>query len=91
MAAPGAKSRVLRLLKTILYALLLITLTLLTIATLRTFTLNVNVGLQLADWEQSERLGFNISQRQRGELLTAFKGVIITIHYSTVNYPLFHC
>ena len=76
MAAPGTKARLFRYVKSTLYVLLFITLSFLAIATLRTFSLNVNVGLQLADWEKTNHIGFDINQRQREELFTNFKGAV---------------
>uniref|UniRef100_A0A8C4ZZR5 Peptidase M20 domain containing 1, tandem duplicate 2 n=1 Tax=Gadus morhua TaxID=8049 RepID=A0A8C4ZZR5_GADMO len=87
MAAPGTKSRLFRCVKSILYALLFITISILTIATLRTFSLNVNVGLQLADWEKTNQIRFDISQRQREEVFTNFKEAIRipTVSYSPTD------
>ena len=86
MAAPGTKSRLFRCVKSILYALLFITISILTIATLRTFSLNVNVGLQLADWEKTNQIRFDISQRQREEVFTNFKGAIVFPLFKNVSH-----
>ncbi|CAL8367367.1 unnamed protein product [Lota lota] len=87
MAAPGPNSKLLFYVKGIFFALLFITLSVLTIACLRTFSLNVNVGLKLADWEKTKHIGFDLSQRQREELFTNFKEAIRipTVSYSPTD------
>jgi len=75
MADRTARCRVLGYyIKSLLWALLFIFLSIFAIASLRTFSLDVNAGLQLADWEKTNLIGFNINQRQRDELLENFKG-----------------
>lgn len=46
------------------------------IAFLRTLSLDVNVGLQLARWEKTNNISLVIEQHQREELLTNFKEAI---------------
>lgn len=87
MADPRSRSKLFRCVKSVFYALLFIILSIFTIASLRTFSLNVNVGLQLAHWEKTNNIAFDISQRQREELLTNFKEAIRipTVSYSPTD------
>ncbi|XP_078144394.1 N-fatty-acyl-amino acid synthase/hydrolase PM20D1.2-like isoform X3 [Centroberyx gerrardi] len=76
MTDRGPKFRVCKFLKIIICSLLIITLVLFTIASVRTLSLDVNVGLQLAQWEKTNNLAPDINQRQREELLANFKEAI---------------
>ncbi|XP_057686236.1 N-fatty-acyl-amino acid synthase/hydrolase PM20D1.2 [Corythoichthys intestinalis] len=49
---------------------------LVTIASIRTLSLDVNAGLQLARWETVSNISFDIDHRKREELLTRFKEAI---------------
>ncbi|XP_077371370.1 N-fatty-acyl-amino acid synthase/hydrolase PM20D1.2 [Festucalex cinctus] len=49
---------------------------LVTIASIRTLSLDVNAGLQLARWEAVSDISLDIDHRQREELLTHFKEAI---------------
>lgn len=44
------------------------------IASIRTFSLDVNAGLQLAQWEKTNNMSLVIDHHQREELLAKFKG-----------------
>lgn len=61
--------------KIIICSLFIIALVLFTIASIRTLSLDVNVGLQLAKWEKTKNISLVIDQHQREELLRNFKGI----------------
>lgn len=68
------KFRIFRFFKLIVVSLVVVTVLLLTAASLRTLSLDVNVGLQLADWEKSNNLSLVIDQKRKEELFDNFKG-----------------
>lgn len=76
MTDSGPKFRVFKFLKIIISSLVLTVLLLFTIASLRTLSLDVNVGLQLARWEKTNNISLVIDQHQREELLANFKEAI---------------
>ncbi|KAM9343441.1 N-fatty-acyl-amino acid synthase/hydrolase PM20D1.2 [Pholidichthys leucotaenia] len=65
-----------RFLKIIISSLLIAVLLLFTAAFIRTLSLDVNVGLQLAHWEKTKNITLHIDDRQREELLENFKEAI---------------
>ena len=71
-----SKHKILKFVKIILSSLLLITLVLFTIASIRTLSLDVNVGLQLAKWEKTNNISLVIDQQKREGLLRNFKGIL---------------
>ncbi|XP_038138572.1 N-fatty-acyl-amino acid synthase/hydrolase PM20D1.2 [Cyprinodon tularosa] len=62
-----------KFLKIIVFTFFITVLLLFTSATIRTLSLDVNVGLQLARWEKSNNISLVIDQHQREELLAKFK------------------
>lgn len=68
------KFRIFRFLKLIAVSLVVVVVLLLAAASLRTLSLDVNVGLQLADWEKTNNLSLVIDHYRRKELLANFKG-----------------
>uniref|UniRef100_A0A667ZQL9 Peptidase M20 domain containing 1, tandem duplicate 1 n=1 Tax=Myripristis murdjan TaxID=586833 RepID=A0A667ZQL9_9TELE len=72
-------------LKIIICTVLFITLVLFTIASVRTLSLDVNIGLQLAQWEKVNNIAPDINQRQREELLANFKEAIRIPTVSSTN------
>ncbi|CAG04004.1 unnamed protein product [Tetraodon nigroviridis] len=76
MTEPRAKFRIFRFLKLIVLSLVFVTVLLLAAASLRTLSLDVNVGLQLADWEKTNNVSLVIDQNRREELLANFKEAI---------------
>ncbi|KAF4078226.1 hypothetical protein AMELA_G00196910 [Ameiurus melas] len=68
--------RIIRFLKVVALSLLLTLLVLFLLATARTFTLEVNSGLQLAQWEKTTYISADISTEQREGLLANFKDAI---------------
>lgn len=74
MTDPRPKFRIFRFLKLIVVSLVVVVVLLLAAASLRTLSLDVNVGLQLADWEKTNNLSLVIDQNRRKELLANFKG-----------------
>ncbi|XP_072553345.1 N-fatty-acyl-amino acid synthase/hydrolase PM20D1.2-like [Salminus brasiliensis] len=68
--------RSVRLLKVVFLSLLLILLIVFLVATVRTFTLGVNAGLQLAEWEKTNTVSPDINEQQRELLLARFKEAI---------------
>lgn len=61
-------------LKVVALSLLLTLIIVFLVATTRTFTLDVNAGLQLAQWEKTTFISPDISPEQREVLLAHFKG-----------------
>lgn len=57
-----------------LIGLLLAPILLFSVATVRTLTLEVNAGLQLAQWENTVNIIWDIKKHQREELISRFKG-----------------
>uniref|UniRef100_A0AAR2JUT6 Peptidase M20 dimerisation domain-containing protein n=1 Tax=Pygocentrus nattereri TaxID=42514 RepID=A0AAR2JUT6_PYGNA len=76
MTGHNTKWRVVRFLKLVLLGLLLILLILLFVGAVRTFTLEVNAGLQLAQWEKTANISAHISKQERAVLLANFKEAI---------------
>ncbi|KAL6119289.1 pm20d1 [Pungitius sinensis] len=76
MTDSGTKFKMLKLLKLILSGFLIAVSLLLTIASIRTLSLDVNVGMQLARWEKTNNVSLVISQQQREELLANFKEAV---------------
>ncbi|KAL6482768.1 hypothetical protein MHYP_G00076400 [Metynnis hypsauchen] len=74
MTGRNTKWRVVRFLKLVLLGLSLILLALLCVGAVRTFTLEVNAGLQLAQWEKTANISARISKQERAALLASFKG-----------------
>ncbi|XP_066527810.1 N-fatty-acyl-amino acid synthase/hydrolase PM20D1.2-like [Hoplias malabaricus] len=75
MTDRNKKGRIIRFLKLVSLSLLLFLLVLFLVATVRTFTLEVNAGFQLAQWEK-KNISPEINQHQREELLENFKEAI---------------
>ncbi|KAM4610680.1 N-fatty-acyl-amino acid synthase/hydrolase PM20D1.2-like [Polymixia lowei] len=88
MTDRGSKFKILKFLKIIIFTLLFISLLLFIIATVRTLSLDVNVGLQLAQWEKTNNIASDINQRQRQELLANFKDAIRIPTVSTTETQL---
>ncbi|XP_040922804.1 N-fatty-acyl-amino acid synthase/hydrolase PM20D1.2 [Toxotes jaculatrix] len=76
MTEPGPKFKVLKFLKLIIASLFFTVLLLFTIACIRTLSLDVNAGLQLAQWEKTKNISLVIDRHQREELLSNFKEAI---------------
>ncbi|XP_051805274.1 N-fatty-acyl-amino acid synthase/hydrolase PM20D1.2-like [Acanthochromis polyacanthus] len=76
MPDAGLKSKIFKFLKIIFCSFLITVLLLFTVASIRTLSLDVNVGLQLARWEKTNNISLVIDHHQREELLTNFKEAI---------------
>ncbi|XP_068561300.1 N-fatty-acyl-amino acid synthase/hydrolase PM20D1.2 [Cebidichthys violaceus] len=76
MTDSGTKYKIFKFLKIIISSLLVAVLLLFTIASIRTLSLDVNVGLQLAHWEKTNNISLVIGHRQREELLANFREAI---------------
>uniref|UniRef100_A0A669DIG3 Peptidase M20 domain containing 1, tandem duplicate 1 n=1 Tax=Oreochromis niloticus TaxID=8128 RepID=A0A669DIG3_ORENI len=76
MTESGSKLRIFKILKIIISSLLITVLLLFTIAAIRTLSLDVNAGLQLAHWEKTNNKSLVIDHHQREELLANFKEAI---------------
>ncbi|XP_035511775.1 N-fatty-acyl-amino acid synthase/hydrolase PM20D1.2 [Morone saxatilis] len=76
MTDSGPKFKIFKFLKIIFSSFIITILLLFTIASLRTLSLDVNVGLQLAQWEKTNNISFAIDHHQREELLAHFKEAI---------------
>lgn len=74
MTNPRPKFQTFKLFKLILISLAAVTVALFTAASLRTLSLDVNVGLQLAAWEKARNISLVVDARRRDELLANFKG-----------------
>ncbi|XP_076023202.1 N-fatty-acyl-amino acid synthase/hydrolase PM20D1.2-like [Genypterus blacodes] len=68
--------KVYKCVKIIICGFLITILLLFTIASIRTLSLDVNAGLQLAEWEDTKSLSLVIDQHQREELLNNLKEAI---------------
>ncbi|XP_068604549.1 N-fatty-acyl-amino acid synthase/hydrolase PM20D1.2 [Brachionichthys hirsutus] len=71
---PGSKIN--KLLKVTISSLAIAVVLLFTIASLRTLSLDVDAGLQLARWEKTNNVSLVIDRRRREELLDNFKAAI---------------
>ncbi|XP_036390148.1 N-fatty-acyl-amino acid synthase/hydrolase PM20D1.2-like [Megalops cyprinoides] len=76
MTGHSARFRVWKFAKVACLGLTLVLLVVLLVATVRTLSLDVNVGLQLARWEKTDNIPANISQQQRQQLLANFREAI---------------
>ncbi|XP_034552591.1 N-fatty-acyl-amino acid synthase/hydrolase PM20D1.2-like [Notolabrus celidotus] len=76
MTDTGPKFRILKFVKIVISSLFITALLLFTIASIRTLTLDVNAGLQLAHWEKTNNIQLVIDQHQREELLANFKEAV---------------
>ncbi|XP_030624855.1 N-fatty-acyl-amino acid synthase/hydrolase PM20D1.2 [Chanos chanos] len=90
MTGNGTKPGTLKVLKVVVLSLALVLLILFLIATVRTFTLEVNAGLQLAQWERTSKISPDISQQQREKQLANFKEAIQipTVSFSETEFNL---
>ncbi|MEQ2167639.1 hypothetical protein GOODEAATRI_006076 [Goodea atripinnis] len=70
------KIKIWKFLKITVSSLLITALALFTAAAIRTLSLDVNVGLQLARWEKSNNISLVIDHHQREELLARFKEAV---------------
>lgn len=76
MKDSGPNSKILRIIKLIICSFVFTILLLFTVASIRTLSLDVNAGLQLADWEKTNNLSLVINHHQREELFNNFKEAI---------------
>lgn len=74
MTDSGPKCNIFKFLKIIFCSFAITILLLFTVASLRTLSLDVNAGLQLARWEKTNNISLVIDHHQREELLARFKG-----------------
>ncbi|XP_041860888.1 N-fatty-acyl-amino acid synthase/hydrolase PM20D1.2 [Melanotaenia boesemani] len=71
-----SKLRVFKFVKVFIGSLFLAVLVLFTVASIRTLSLDVNVGLKLARWEKTNNISLVIDRHQREELLANFREAI---------------
>uniref|UniRef100_A0A1A8S649 Peptidase M20 domain containing 1 n=1 Tax=Nothobranchius rachovii TaxID=451742 RepID=A0A1A8S649_9TELE len=71
-----SKMSTIRILKLAVCSLLLAAFVLFSIASIRTFSLDVNTGLQLARWEKTDNISLVIQQHDREQLLARFKEAV---------------
>ncbi|XP_022618767.1 N-fatty-acyl-amino acid synthase/hydrolase PM20D1 isoform X1 [Seriola dumerili] len=76
MTESGQKFKIFKFLKIMISSFLIIILLLFTVASIRTFSLDVNAGLQLANWEKTKNISLVIDHHQREELIANFKEAI---------------
>ncbi|XP_044067254.1 N-fatty-acyl-amino acid synthase/hydrolase PM20D1.2-like [Siniperca chuatsi] len=76
MSDSGPKFKIVKFLKLIISSFVITVVLLFTIASIRTFSLDVNVGLQLAHWEKTNNISLIIDHHRREELLANFKEAI---------------
>lgn len=74
MTNPRPKLQTFKLFKLILISLAAVVVALFSAASLRTLSLDVNAGLQLAAWEKARNVSLVVDARRRDELLANFKG-----------------
>ncbi|KAG9269546.1 N-fatty-acyl-amino acid synthase/hydrolase PM20D1 [Astyanax mexicanus] len=87
MTGHSSPWRIVRLVKVAFLTVLLIALIVFSVATVRTLTLEVNAGLQLAEWEKTSSIKPEISKQQRELLLHNFREAIRipTVSFSETN------
>lgn len=68
------KFKTFRFIKLIVGSLVVVIALLLTVASLRTLSLDVNAGLQLADWGRTRNISLVVDQHRREQLVANFKG-----------------
>ncbi|XP_027876770.1 N-fatty-acyl-amino acid synthase/hydrolase PM20D1.2 isoform X2 [Xiphophorus couchianus] len=88
MAMMETKNKIWTFLKVIVSSLLIAALVLFTAATIRTLSLDVNVGLQLAHWEKSKNISLVIDEPHREKLLGNFKAFPTVFSSSVVHHEL---
>ncbi|KAJ8377697.1 hypothetical protein AAFF_G00254780 [Aldrovandia affinis] len=76
MTGQSTKMRVWKFVKVACLSLTLVLIVLLLVAAIRTLSLDVNAGLQLAQWEKTNHIAPDISQQQREQLLEHFREAI---------------
>ncbi|KAJ8265118.1 hypothetical protein COCON_G00142170 [Conger conger] len=76
MAGQSTKIRLWKFVKITCLSLTGLLIVLLLVAAIRTFSLDVNVGLNLANWEKTKTIAPDISHKQRELLLANFKAAI---------------
>ncbi|XP_034029575.1 N-fatty-acyl-amino acid synthase/hydrolase PM20D1.2-like [Thalassophryne amazonica] len=76
MTDSGSKFKIIKFFKIFARTLLIAAVVLFTIVSFRIFSLNVNVGLQLAHWEKTSNVSLVINHHQREEVLDNFKEAI---------------
>uniref|UniRef100_A0A8C6V0W5 Peptidase M20 domain containing 1, tandem duplicate 2 n=1 Tax=Neogobius melanostomus TaxID=47308 RepID=A0A8C6V0W5_9GOBI len=87
MTDPGKKFRIVKFLKIIISCAVLTIASLLTVATIRTLSMDVNAGLQLANWEKTTNLSLVLDRHEREQLFANLKDAIRirTVSYSQTN------
>ncbi|KAM9785961.1 N-fatty-acyl-amino acid synthase/hydrolase PM20D1.2-like [Neosynchiropus ocellatus] len=83
MKGTDTKSGIFRFLKYLSISVVIVVLVLFSVVLLRALSLDVNVGLKLAHWEQTRNLSLNIDHSRRQELLDHYKE---SIRIQTVSY-----
>lgn len=68
------KFKALRFIKLMVGSLVVVIALLFTVASLRTLSLDVNAGLQLADWGRTRNISLVVDQHRREQLVANFKG-----------------
>ncbi|KAJ8371346.1 hypothetical protein SKAU_G00113740 [Synaphobranchus kaupii] len=76
MTGQSTKLRLWKFVKIACLSLTLVLVVLLLVATIRTLSLDVNAGLQLANWEKTSAISPEISRQQREQLLENFRAAI---------------
>lgn len=85
MTDSGPRFKIFKFLKIIIGSFLITIVVLSTIASIRTLSLDVNVGLQLAHWEKTNNISVVIDHHHREQLLANFKGnVRLLVMFSRV-------
>lgn len=86
MTDSSQKIKLIKFLKITAGSFVIVILLLFTAASLRILSLDVNVGLQLAQWEKTNNITLVIDDHQREELLTNFKGNVppVTLRVSVI-------
>lgn len=92
MSGQSRRPKLLVFLRIAFLSLILVVFVLLLVATIRTFSLDVNSGLQLGKWERTAIIPAHTSAEQKERLLGNLKGSIHTTassHFADSRYLLF--
>ncbi|KAL1021025.1 hypothetical protein UPYG_G00007760 [Umbra pygmaea] len=76
MTERSGNFNIMKLVKVVSFSFVFVILVLFVAATVRTLTFDVNAGLQLAQWEKTNNIGYDINQHQKQELISVFKDAI---------------
>uniref|UniRef100_A0A671QSR2 Probable carboxypeptidase PM20D1.2 n=1 Tax=Sinocyclocheilus anshuiensis TaxID=1608454 RepID=A0A671QSR2_9TELE len=87
MTGHSARWKLFKFLKVLLFSVIFSITVLFLVATVRTFTFDVDAGLQLGKWENTTAISLHLSPQQRKNLLANFKAAIQipTVSFTETN------